>query len=227
VKSLYALAVVAALAGCESELSFSVRRAPGFAPSGSQVSVFGVFKDGQMSPKFWELLDPAIASALGTASCEAVFGERLEQADEALFGKIDRVAKDDGVTDELLGAIAPRAAGETIMVLYVFGKPPATEHPHARQAQTANTGMGRGGGGGRRGMTSAGGRGYQPRDPDEERAFEMSMLLFPRGGGAPLAELKMKCTGNSTDEAIKKFGEKLRLAFPGVTCAGWKWEGRP
>ena len=34
----------------------------------------------------------------------------------------------------------------------------------------------------------------------------------------------MRYTGPSEEEAIKKFGEKFRAEFPGLTCSAWRWK---
>jgi hypothetical protein len=54
--------------------------------------------------------------------------------------------------------------------------------------------------------------------------FEVSASLFSVRLHRSVAFVGMTYSGSSTDEALKKFADKLRAEMPGSACSGWKWD---
>ena len=72
VRRVLLLFFVAAFAcGDEGDAHFTIKFASDFAPTRHGVSVLGVYQDGQMSPRGWEVLAPYVVPALGSANCDA------------------------------------------------------------------------------------------------------------------------------------------------------------
>ena len=237
-------ALVLAAACAPNDAQFSVRSAADFVADKRTVSVFGVYRDGKMSPKYWELLATPFAGALGSPTCEIGFGEHLSTDDPELYSKIDHDTRDDGLSPEIVGLAAARAKGDVILAVTVFGHPPI---PHGNGKADPNApvagglggggglnggggGMGGGGMGGRGGMGGGGGgRGrsssrYQSTEPADESAFEMSAELISVATKESVARVDMHYTGASVDEAIAKFAERLRTEVPSAKCVGWTWK---
>ena len=146
------------VAACSSnEAEFNVRFAPGFAPPRHAVSVFGVYKDGQMSAEAWDTLAPKLSSWLGTAACSAGYVDgATAKANAPLWSAVDDYARSNGPTDDLLAELAPAAQGDLVMVITVAGKVPEKEKTSV-QGESAQPSMSGGGGGGMGGMGGMGG----------------------------------------------------------------------
>jgi hypothetical protein len=202
-------------------VQFDVQLTSGFEKSRKTVSVFGVFKDGRLNSRYWDLLAPQLSAALGWAPCEALYGARLSSEEPKLFSKIEEEAKEDGVTPELLLQAAPRAKGDLIMAVNVFGKP--LEHgsyaPSSGQQAPPRVGSARPWGRGRGGKA----RRQAAREPATDSAFHMSVELVSIESREVVATVDMSYPGSSLREAIGKFSERLRTAIPASTCTGWKW----
>lgn len=208
----------------EEDMSFAVKYAPGYSNVANSVSVFGIFKDGRMSPEAWDELGPRLSTAFHGSLCEAAISSDLRRSGIALFAAVDDVSREAGITEPLLERFAPAAKGNSIVVITIAGHAPKSKD--ARHAATrSQMGMGRGGGPGRRSAA--------PRDPAARRhvtsndVFEVSASLYSGPQHQSVALVTMSYTGASEDQALAKFIAKLGATFPGATCAGWKAEALP
>jgi hypothetical protein len=212
---------LAAGACAEEDLSFAVKYAPGYSNVATSVSVFGIFKDGRMSPEAWDELGPRFSRALRATSCDAAISSELRRSGAALYGAVDDASREEGITEPMLDRFAPAAIGNSILVITISGHAPKAKD--ARHAATRSQ-MGRGGGRGRRSAPrNPGGRG--PASSND--VFEVSASLYSGPQHQSVALVAMSYTGASEEEALAKFIAKLGATFPGATCAGWKAEALP
>jgi hypothetical protein len=229
-----ALAFLVLSAGCGGDAQFNARFAPGALPPRPTVSVFGVYTDGRMSAGAWEKVAPALTPALGGQPCEVLFSDRLATTEPKASAEIDRQTREEGVTPEILQQIAPRATGNFILLVDMYGKLPVrgSEPPGVRGGMGGPTGMPGGGmqGGGMRGggMRGGGMRGasHDAQGPSrkDDNALELSATLFAAETQEPVGRVSMRYTGASVDDALAKFAARLRAELPGATCVGWKWK---
>src|SRR4051794_14862297 len=111
---LLGMALALGSASCGAGVDFDVHYAPGFAPGGAGISVFGVFRDGRMSPESWKELGPVVAEVLGQPpddavpgatkrraavdpTCQAAYGDALKRARPELFTEVDDYARSNGI----------------------------------------------------------------------------------------------------------------------------------
>jgi len=215
---LLGLAVVAA--GCAPE-ALASQFAPGFAPGHHLVSVFGVYKDGQMSSGAWDAIEPRFAQALGAPLCDAGYTDAFAGTHGALASAIEDYARADGPTDDLLTQIAPAARGDLILVVTFSGKLPAHATTEAHQDAPA---IGGGPGGGRGAMQGGGPRGpMAPRNTDE---LDLSASLFSISRSQSVGVVSLRYMGTSVDEAVSKLAARLEESIPGSACAGWNWDAK-
>jgi hypothetical protein len=214
--------------GCSlSGPAFTVSYAPGFAKEGAKVAVFGVFRDGRMSPEAWDEFGPRLSAALHGNICDVAVGANLRARDPAVFAAVDDVARADGITDDLLDKFAPSAGGDAILVVTVAGRvsKPKESPGSAGAPMPALATGGRGGrGGGRSGGPHPAGGGHNHRA--EVDVFEMTASVFSKREHKSVAMVSMAYTGPSESEAIAAFADKLGSALPGATCASWRTELR-
>jgi hypothetical protein len=214
-------------AGCAGEdARFSVKHAPDFVVGPHKVSVFGVFRDGQLSAESWNEVGPTLSGFLGKETCDLGFGEKLQSANSQLYASTEESAKSDGITDDLLKQFAPMAGGDEILVVYVHGKthapPKSAQNKPQQVALLQMGGMGRGGGmggmgrGGQGRQSSAGSAPPKPADD-----LEISASLYSVREGRVLARASMVYSGPSFENAMKLFVGKLATVIPGSSCMGW------
>jgi hypothetical protein len=85
-------------AGCANEEAhFDVRYAPGFAQRGVSSSIFGLFKDGQMSVDAWDEVAPKLLPSLGGRACEIAYGRALLRTHRALADAVDDYARSERI----------------------------------------------------------------------------------------------------------------------------------
>lgn len=204
---------------------FNVKHAPEFVTSGAQVSVFGIFKDGRMTPESWDAIGPRLSRSFGkSTSCEVAYGERLLRTAPALSSAVDDYARANGVTDDLLDQFAPMAKGDAIVLITIAGHPPQpiapSELPKQAPAQSPRS---MGGMGGRQG---AGQMAPPARDlhPTDRSVFEMSATLFSARLHRSVGVIAMTYSGANVDEAIEKFAARLAEELPGASCTDWNWD---
>lgn len=213
------------LAGCGSA-QFDTKLAPGFTATHHTVSVLGVYKDGQMSSEAWGNISGRMASWLGTAQCPVGYASAGIEHEGALIGAIDDYARANGPTEELLTQLAPAAKGDLILTVTIAGRPPTPEKVsvvnESNNATAAGGGMGgggAGGGGGHGGATS----GHSRNHPIDTNLLDMVASLFSVSEHRSVAQVSMQYSGETVDDALTKFAQRLSITLPGATCSGWDW----
>jgi hypothetical protein len=205
---------------CASELTVRVERAPELSTNPrARVSIFGVFHDGRMSEASWGPLEPKLASVFGgKRTCEVGYGKRMRAGDAELTRAVDRMVRENGIDDEVLGKVAPAAEGDLIMVLMLYRKLPARLRDAGAPVQPVMAGPTMG-----RRMARPGGMTSRDAPPEDERVFELSASLFSRAAHKLVAQVDLRYTGDDLDEAMGEFAKKLGAVVPEATCTGWKW----
>ena len=100
--SQLAICVGAACAtSVEGQPQFSVNRSADFSKIES-VAVFGIFRNGRMSPGSWADFGAALSAPFSQKACEAVYTNDLINTNAELTAAVDDYAKENGVSDELL-----------------------------------------------------------------------------------------------------------------------------
>jgi hypothetical protein len=211
--------ICAVLLGCDDgggELT--AKFAADFAPGRHTVSVLGVYQDGRMALTSWDDLAPYLLPALHSNHCDVGY-DALATSGAPLAEAIDRFAREDGPTDELLAQLAPAAQGDLVLVLTFAGKLPTKAHDKgAAQAAAAPSGGGgrRRGGGRSRGAPTA-------EDAADPNRLDISASLFSVPQRRSVALIQMRYSGASVDDAMTKFTGKLTESVPGMKCVGWNW----
>jgi cytochrome c551/c552 len=239
------------VAGCatsvDSQPQFSVTREADFSKDAS-VSVFGIFRNGRLSPGSWADFGAGLSLPFSQKACEAAYTNDLVNANPGLTSVVDDYAKENGVSDELLDRFAPLAKGDMIMVIGMMGQPTRvmtdagaekTSKPAKAQSSPGQgnysgagtgpgggRGMGRGGGGGL-GRGGFGGRRPAPASsehPKPERGvWEVSASFFSVSLHHSVGQVTMTYSGQNSEGALKAFADKLGTEMPGVLCRGWDW----
>jgi hypothetical protein len=210
-----AIGLAGSLVACSSA-QFEVKHDPEFNGERATVSVLGVFQAGRMNAESWNELRTPVGTLLGR--CDAAYGDDLHNAEPTLFTIVEESTRANGVTEDLLAQMAPRANGDTIMVLSLRGriataKVTAADAPPGAPAATPSK---RGGGP----------QGQHPRTHGrlaEINEFGMAATIFSVRLHRSVARLNMTYTGTDHEEAVRSFVEKLGTILPGATCRGWKW----
>jgi hypothetical protein len=225
---LFALLVAT---GCRNEAVYTTTFARDFSPPHHVVSVFGVYKDGQMSSEAWDGIAARVSRSLGGARCEAAYTRSATSPNQALWSAVDEYTLANGPTDELLSQIAPAARGDLILVVIVAGKLPSREkikiqdeNQNRRAAGNLGPQGGMGGGGGV--PRNSGPMFRAPAAPASVDQLDLSASLFSVPKAASVARVALQYSGESLDEAIAGFTAKLASALPGATCTGWNWEAK-
>jgi hypothetical protein len=213
---LSALAVAAV--ACTPRVRWNTQAASDFAPSGHAVSVFGVYKDGQMSPDAWDALRPRLEPVLG-GRCEIAGSDPL--ADGPLRSAVDDYARTNGPTDDLLAQLAPAAKGDLILVLVEAGRlPPPDEKVSVVNSQAPA---------GPSPSAAKGGSGFAVFKPDKRSAngpsdvLQLSASVFSVGQRRSVAVVDMQYSGDSIDEARSEFAAAVARLLPAARCKGWDW----
>ena len=236
-----------ALAACatteEGQPQVAVAPAPDAAKPES-VSVFGIFRNGRMSPEAWEDFGKALSMPFGEGICKAAYDVVLADANPDLAAAIDDYTKENGVSDELLAKFAPLAKGDTILLIAIDGQLPrptaASAEKPSKPAQNPSAsgqgnyggsgagqgggrGMGRGGGGmGRGGMS---GRRQQSAPAQQAKpdkgSWELTAYFYSVRLRQSTRQVVLKQQGQDVDGDLKLFAAKLGTEIPGVPCRGW------
>jgi hypothetical protein len=239
--------VVSTLAACATEGQPQPSATEGPGPAKSEtVSVFGIFRNGHMSPESWKEFGAALSAPFSQGICEAIYTNEFVAANPELTSVVDDYTKEDGVSEDLLDKFAPLAKGGTILVVAINGQParPAPEvvkAPKPAQEGTppgsgndggpgarpiadpgAGRGMGRGGGMGHGGM---GGRRppatSAPRPKGEPGSWELTAFLYSVRRHQLIGQVDVTQRGQDLDGALKAFVAKLSSELAGVPCRGW------
>jgi hypothetical protein len=210
--------VCAALLGCnDGGGELTAKFASSFAPGPHQVSVLGVYQDGRMSLGSWDDLAPYLVPALHSDHCDVGY-DALATSGGPLAEAIDRFAREDGPTDELLSRLAPAAEGDLVLVLTFAGKLPTK----ARDNGAAPAAAAPSGGGRRRGGRRGGGAPSAEAAADPNR-LDISASLFSVPQRRSVALIQMRYSGASIADAMTKFTGKLKESVPDLKCVGWNW----
>jgi len=73
------------------------------------VSVFGIFRNGRMSPGSWTEFAATLSLPFSQTACQAAYTDDLVSANAELTSAVDDYAKENGVSDELVDSL--RGAG--------------------------------------------------------------------------------------------------------------------
>jgi hypothetical protein len=209
------LAMAASSCG-SADADYRVQFAPGFVRERASVSVLGVYKDGRMSTSYWEKLGPKLSAVLGGKSCDAFFSERLNAEDPKLFSRIEKDAKEEGITQDLVSVVAPHARGEAIMVVNVYGRLPVQSKKDTSAGPQPNFG------GGMQGRGRMGGHNSPPQTPKDDNALVMQADLMSVETREVVGRIALRYTGTDGEDAIAKFMQQIRMELPSCTCTGWK-----
>ncbi len=215
------VAFAASSVACAPSVSWDVKLAPGFSPSGHTISVFGVYKDGQMSPEAWDALRARLEPLLGGHECEIARGSSPQQSESPLSAVIDDYTRTNGPTDDLLTQLAPAARGDLILVLIEAGKLSPEEKVSIVDSPSP-AGPGAGGGHGGSGLST-----FAPKKHGTERdVLQLSASLFSVSQARSVALVDMQYSGDSADEAMGEFTDRVRRLLPASKCAGWNWDAK-
>jgi len=212
----------------EEDVNFAVKYAPGYSNTGNTISIFGVFKDGRMSPEAWDELGPRFSAAFHEGPCQVAISSELRRSNLALFTAVDDAGRDEGITDVLLDRFTPAAVGNSILVITISGHAPkAKPDPLHAATRSQMGGMGRGGSPGPSRQYAAPGDPALPKTARTGDVFEVSASLFSGPRHQSVAQVAMAYKGASEEEALAKFVAKLAASFPGAACRGWRPEALP
>ena len=218
-RALLALILATLCAACdEVGSSVNVKTAPGFTPGPATVSVLGVFRDGRMSTDAWTPLGPPLSAALGQMAdlCDVAYSERLQQAQPDLYTFLEEDTRMNGITEDMLTKMAPKAEGDLILTVTIHGRivQAAAHDDMAPQSQPAiRPGAGRA----RPGARPSPSRGTAPG------GLQFTATLFSVPKQKSVARMNMAYGGTSVEEAFRRFAEEVAKLVPGGTCKGWKW----
>jgi hypothetical protein len=204
---------------------FTARFAPGFSHAHHSASIFGVYKDGQMSAEAWDALAPRLSSWIGTTGCRAGYGGESVVSNRPLWSAVDDYTRSDGPTDALLSLVAQAAQGDLVLVLTVAGRVPEETKTRVQdESPQAAQGAGKGGLGS---MRNSGGQMFHNRSlpAGAADALDLAALVYSVAARTSVAQVSLEYSGNSVDEALAQFAAKLRESLPDIACAGWNWEG--
>jgi hypothetical protein len=210
------------LGGCAEGTQFDTKLAPGFSAAHHTLSVFGVYKDGQMSSDAWGTIGERLAPWLGQAQCPVGYASVAAAHDGTLIAAIDDYARAIGPTDELLVQLAPAAKGDLILTITLAGRPPTPEKVSVNSDN--NSGGGAGAMGGSRSRTGQPtGAEHRSHSPIDTNLLDIVASLFSVSQGRSVAEVSMQYSGETVDDALHKFAQRLSTTLPGATCSGWDW----
>jgi len=244
------LLAVCALAACATgEGQLEVNVAPALeAAKPESVSVFGIFRNGRMSPEAWEDFGKVLSTPFSQGICKAAYDVVFTDANPELADAIDDYTKENGVSDELLERFAPLAKGDTILLLAFDGqlpKPaaasadktakPAQNPSSSGQGNSSSSGASQGGGpGGGRGMGRGGGGmgrggmgGRRPQSAPAANAkpdkgyWEMTAYFYSVRQRKSTRQVELKQQGQDINGDLKLFAAKLGTEISGVPCRGW------
>jgi hypothetical protein len=212
-------------AACKDEAQFTTRFASDFAPGRHTVSVFGVFKDGQMSSEAWDGIGAKLSAPFG-ATCETAYGH-LVTSDQAVSSAIDDYVRANGPGDDLLAQLSPAATGDVIVVFTVAGHVNNEKAPPLNASSVSSGAPAVGSSGPRgRGMGSSPGPMEHGLPQATAAALEVSVSLFSVPEKRSVGVVTLQYDGASLDEALQRLAARLGAALPGAACAGWNWTAK-
>jgi hypothetical protein len=213
-----------------SDTQFIIKRAQEFPRGPTSVSMLGVFYEGRMSPEAWEQLGPALSAPFGQRRCEAAYDVKLEREDPQLFAELDSYTQSNGVTDDLLQELAPRASGELILSISVHGRAGVTTRGGSidpRLAKTQHQPLPTSRSSRQRDIQGVQGvspsQMSTPLAPLEDTDLEIAAVLFSAQKRRSVGRVSVIYTGKNPEDVIKRFAERLGAELPGAACRGWQW----
>ena len=244
------LLAAGALAACATPTEGPSQVATAPAPEvikPESVSVFGIFRNGRMSPEAWEEFGKVLSAPFSQHACEAAYNNDLAEVNPELMSAIDDYTKENGVSDELLDKFSALAKGDTILVIAINGQLPkpaadtSAEKPSKpAQSQTSSgqgnnggsgpppgqgggRGMGRGGGGmGRGGMGGRRGQSTPPQHVKSDKgSWELTAYFYSVRLHRSTRQVDLTQQGQDLDGDLKLFAAKMGTEIPGVPCRGW------
>ena len=245
--TLLAMGILSACATLD-EAQPQVNAAPAADPAKpGSVSVFGIFRNGRMSPEAWEDWGKALSMPLSEGICPAAYDVVFTSANPELAAAIDDYTKENGVSDELLEKFAPLAKGDTILLIAIDGQLPkpaaASSTKPAKPAQDPSSsgqgnyggsgagqgsgpggghGMGRSGGMGRGGMGGRRGQSAPAPNAKPDKGFwELTAYFYSVRLHQSTRQVALKQQGQDIEGDLKLFAAKLGTEIPGVPCRGW------
>ena len=218
------LAAAAVAAACgPQDARVATKFASDFAPQRRTISVFGVYKDGQMSADAWTTMASSVSPSLGANECAAGYSDALQSGNGDLLSAIDDYARSDGPTDDLLAQIAPAAKGDLIIVFTFAGQLPTPKPKNTVATNSGAPGVGQvprvAAGGGRRGA------GHRPVDLDSNE-LDIAATIFSVAQRRSVGQISLRYSGTSINEAIGQFAAQLTDALPQARCDGWDWSAK-
>jgi len=205
------------IVGYEPDVQVTSKMAADFQPAQHAVSVFGVYKDGQLSSDSWGAVKAQLSPVFGGAMCEAAYTESFITANPALSAAIADVSRDNGFSDALLAKIAVGARGDLVLVLTVAGQLPT--HPKVSLPKEAESGHQ---------ASPMGPRSTMGRPKLEDpNAIDLAATLFSVPEHRSVAVVGIRYTGRNIDEGVAQFVARLAQALPGARCADWNWANKP
>lgn len=212
------LAMVLQVASCASlDSRFVVEISPSLPVKRQTVAIVGALKNGRLNDDYWRTLQPSLRP-LGDG-CEPLFVDALQTRDPDFYDRLDQNSREDGVGDDLLRSLEPRAQGDLIMVVYSAGQLPNRHDARAKQPKQRYSSLA--------GQHS--GRGYHEMiakkregNGDDDPGLDLSLYFWSLATHASVATIALHYTGQSVDEAQQLLGDKLRALFPDFRCAGWR-----
>jgi hypothetical protein len=218
--SVCIFALAASTVACSPTTQWDTRFASDFKPSGHTVSVFGVYKNGQMNPDAWDAMRPRLEQVLGGRRCEIA---RDPLANSPLFAAVDDYTRTNGPTEDLLAQLAPAAQGDLILVFVEAGSLPPKENISVVDSpQPAGPSQG----------TTKGSAGLATFNPKkhtggaENNVLQLSASLFSVAQGRSVALIDMQYSGDSVEEAKGEFTDRVARLLPATTCKGWDWQAK-
>jgi hypothetical protein len=208
---------VGAAVACRNPSEFATNFSPDFQLAQHKVSVFGVYKDGQMSSDAWGGLAPRIEQSLGGTPCEIAYDSKLVMTNAPLASAIADYARDSGPADELLAQLRPAAQGDLIAVFTASGRLPVARKTTVNDPTPQAAGLG--------------GRGFAtisstPKGAEDKSVLQLTASFFSVSQGHSVGLVELRYTGDSVDEAIAQFAAKVSQALPGGRCTGWNWSAK-
>jgi hypothetical protein len=219
-RKLFAILVASLAASCSEAAQVEVKMAPTYAPGPNAVSIFGVFRDGRMSPESWAPIGATLSKALGSQACPVGFDDDLAQDQPEIFAKIDEEVRAEGITEELLARLAPKAEGDLILTISIHGRaalPTAeTEQQPSRSKRPPRAP--------RPGMA----RRTRPASSQQGgRGLELLASFYSVRQGRSIARVNVRVVGSNVDEALHKLADEVRAVVPNGSCKGFRWSDPP
>ena len=200
---------VVALAACGAESAQFHVTQPDDPTRARTISILGVYHDGRMAPDEWADLGAGLVGQLGETSCGVLFSPALPTEHPDLAAAIDKHARAAGVTDALLGALAPATGADAILLVEVSGHPPRVLRTETTLRPP------------RMGMTKPASP-YQTRVITDGNALDIAVSAFSVAEHKIIARLAMHYTGRNAQQALHDFAARFAQESASWRCTAWR-----